>query len=204
MYSNPGKGAKYLLDEALGRTNDEKPYVYLSDGGHFENLGLYEMVLRRCHTILVIDADEDRDFAFENLGNAIRKIRTDLGISIDFESFSNFPKRNKGVARRSNPLLRCRKDSLRPRIMPATDGRLIFIKPTITGKESADVLNYEQQPSRVSRTRLRRISGSPSRNSRVIARWVSTRSSKSSRNRRPAIAGPTCTPRRGKFCQNFN
>jgi hypothetical protein len=146
MYSNPGKGAKYLIDEALGRTNDQKPHVYLSDGGHFENLGLYEMVLRRCHTIVVIDADEDRDYAFENLGNAIRKIRTDMGISIDFESFSNFQKRNKGCPP-GGPTLYCSVGKIHYGRMdnPATDGRLIFIKPTITGKETADVLNYEQQ-----------------------------------------------------------
>jgi len=146
MYSNPGQGAKYLLDEGLGRTNDQKPHVYLSDGGHFENLGLYEMVLRRCHTIVVVDADQDKNFAFENLGNAIRKIRTDMGISIDFASFSNFQKRDKGSPP-AGPTLYCSVgtihyddiDKSRP------DGRLIFIKPTITGKETADVLNYEQQ-----------------------------------------------------------
>jgi hypothetical protein len=147
MYSNPGEGAKYLIDEALGRTNDQKKYVYLSDGGHFENLGLYEMVLRRCHTIVVIDADEDRDYAFENLGNAIRKIRTDMGISIDFESFSNFQKRNKGNPP-GGPTLYCSVGTIhydRVDGNPENNGKLIFVKPTITGKEAADVLNYEQQ-----------------------------------------------------------
>jgi len=144
--SGPGKGATYLADEALGRTNDERPYVYLSDGGHFENLGLYEMVLRRCHTIVVIDADQDQNFAFEDLGNAIRKIRTDMGISIDFEPFSNFQKHNKSCPP-GDPTLYCSVgkihygdiDDCQP------DGLLIYIKPTITGKESADVLNYERQ-----------------------------------------------------------
>ena len=146
MYSNPGNGAKYLLDEALGRTNDLKPHVNLSDGGHFENLGLYEMVLRRCHTIVVIDAGQDQNFAFEDLGNAIRKIRTDLGISIDFESFSNFQKRNKGCPP-GGPTLYCSVGKIHYRRIDnsATDGRLIFIKPTITGEETADVLNYEKQ-----------------------------------------------------------
>jgi hypothetical protein len=146
MYSNPGKGAKYLVDEALGQTNDQKPHVYLSDGGHFENLGLYEMVLRRCHTIVVIDADEDQNFAFEDLGNAIRKIRTDMGISIDFKSFSNFQKRNKGCPP-GGPTLYCSVGTIHYDDIDKSqpDGRLIFVKPTITGKESADVLNYEQQ-----------------------------------------------------------
>ena len=55
-------------------TTDDSPYVYLSDGGHFENLGLYEMLRRRCRFIVVIDAGCDPDFTFEDLGNAVRKI----------------------------------------------------------------------------------------------------------------------------------
>jgi hypothetical protein len=42
-----------LLNESLGHTTDESRWVYLSDGGHFENLALYEMVLRRCKRIIV-------------------------------------------------------------------------------------------------------------------------------------------------------
>ena len=70
---------------------DHRPnrYVYLSDGGHFENLGLYEMVRRRCRLIVVIDAGCDPDFAFEDLGNAVRKIYIDLGIRIQFEGLES-------------------------------------------------------------------------------------------------------------------
>ena len=56
----------------------------MSDGGHFENLGLYELVLRRCSVIVVSDAGADPTFTYEDLGNAVRKIRVDLGIPIDF------------------------------------------------------------------------------------------------------------------------
>ncbi len=87
-YKNEGPlfAAKPLFAELLGLTTDERPYVYLSDGGHFEDLGLYEMVRRRCRFIIVIDAGEDAKFAFEDLGNAVRKINIDLGIRITFES----------------------------------------------------------------------------------------------------------------------
>lgn len=64
----------------IGNTDDINKYVYLSDGGHFENLGLYEMVLRRNRFILV----SDEVCGLEDLGNAIRKIRVDLGVTIDF------------------------------------------------------------------------------------------------------------------------
>jgi hypothetical protein len=59
------------------------PFVYLSDGGHFENLGIYELVRRRCACIVVIDAGEDVDSRFDDLGNAIRKCYADFGVVID-------------------------------------------------------------------------------------------------------------------------
>jgi hypothetical protein len=91
---------------------------------------------------VVIDAGQDQNFAFEDLGNAIRKIRTDLGISIEFPEFSNFGKRNDGGPTRYCALGNIR---YRPEDPCQPDGRLIYIKPTITGKETADVLNYEKQ-----------------------------------------------------------
>jgi hypothetical protein len=100
------------------------------------------MVLRRCHTIVVIDADQDSKLAFENLGNAIRKIRTDLGISIDFSKFPNFRKRDAG-----GPTVYCAVGRIHysPEDSDQPDGRLIYIKPTIRGDEPADVTNYESQ-----------------------------------------------------------
>src|SRR5215467_4313989 len=93
---NPGKagGSTYrqespfwalrpLFAEALGQTDEDHPYVYASDGGHFENLGLYEMVRRRCRFIVVVDAGADPKCEYEDLSGAIRKIRSDMGISID-------------------------------------------------------------------------------------------------------------------------
>ena len=76
---------RLIVNEALGQTSDESEYVYLSDGGHFENLAIYEMVRRRCRTIVVLDGGCDPEFRYEDLGNALRKIRIDLGIPIDFE-----------------------------------------------------------------------------------------------------------------------
>ena len=109
---NPGKAGKEtytaegpkwavepLFAEAFGLTNDDSPYVYLSDGGHFENLGLYEMVRRRCRLIVVVDAGCDPDFAFEDLGNAVRKIYIDLGIRITFSDLGSLADRPSGKSR---------------------------------------------------------------------------------------------------------
>ncbi|MDZ4814454.1 MAG: hypothetical protein SGI99_17860 [Pseudomonadota bacterium] len=57
---------------------------YLSDGGHFENLGLYELIRRRLKLIVSIDAGCDADSAFEDLGNLVRKARIDFATQIEF------------------------------------------------------------------------------------------------------------------------
>jgi hypothetical protein len=81
----PSTAVVPLAQETFGQTTDDKPWVYLSDGGHFENLGLYEMVRRRCRLIVAIDAGCDPDFQLEDLGNAVRKIFIDLGVRIEFQ-----------------------------------------------------------------------------------------------------------------------
>jgi hypothetical protein len=52
-WSGPGYFIGPLFFEAIGNTTDRYKYVNLFDGGHFEKLGLYEMVLRRCHYIVM-------------------------------------------------------------------------------------------------------------------------------------------------------
>ncbi len=75
----------HLLREVFGLTDKKSGFVYLSDGGHFENLGIYELVRRRCRYIIACDAGADPRYGFEDLGNAIRKCRTDLGVEIDLD-----------------------------------------------------------------------------------------------------------------------
>ena len=60
-------------------TDDQYRWIELSDSGHFENLGLYEMVLRSCHSIIVVDVGADAGCHFEDLGNALRKIEDRFG-----------------------------------------------------------------------------------------------------------------------------
>jgi hypothetical protein len=96
--SSPPFAIKPLLFELFGQTTDSADYVYLSDGGHFENLALYEMVRRRCRHIVVIDAGCDKEFAFADLGNAVRKIWIDFGIAISFSTLKALTFReDKGV-----------------------------------------------------------------------------------------------------------
>jgi hypothetical protein len=127
-----------MLAEAFGFTNEQKRYVYLSDGGHFENLGLYEMVLRRCHYILVSDAGCDEKMEFQDLGNAIRKIRIDLGIDIDINvgPLRLSAQDRSGAHYAMGTIYYSRVDPGAP------DGILIYLKPSLSGDEPVDVLEY--------------------------------------------------------------
>jgi hypothetical protein len=128
-----------LLAEAFGFTDDRKRYVYLSDGGHFENLGLYEMVLRRCHVIVVSDAGCDQRSGFADLGNAIRKIRIDLGVEIELDVDSLRQKNGTNRSQWHHAIGAIRYDIVDP---GAPKGLLIYLKPSLTGGEPADVLDY--------------------------------------------------------------
>jgi hypothetical protein len=117
-----------LFAELFGMTHADGSYINLSDGGHFDNLGLYEVVLRRCRRVLVSDAGCDGKASFEDLGNAIRKIRIDFGISIDF---------TREIEIRSNdenkPGLYCAVATINYRSADGegvTNGTLIYIKAT--------------------------------------------------------------------------
>jgi len=130
-----------LLNEALGNTDDSYKWIELSDGGHFENLGLYEMVLRRCRHIIVVDADADSEFQFEDLGNAIRKIEIDLGVPITFPDFPHGLPMKRGVEPLNIYCIRGRiqydcVDDREPQ------GELLFIKPMLNGSEPPDIRAY--------------------------------------------------------------
>ena len=139
-----------LRDEMLGLTNDKNPWVYLSDGGHFENLGLYEMIQRRCRLIVVSDAGADPQCNFEDLGNALRKIRADLGVRIELEGGGEECKIgiharnvvqdiNRYCALFSIFYTEAAAEANKP------DGRLLYIKAAVYGQEPLDVCNYARE-----------------------------------------------------------
>ena len=66
--SGPRTAIGSLVKEAFGLTTNTNEYVYLSDGGHFENLALYKMVLRRCRHIVVLDSGCDAQFTLRRPG----------------------------------------------------------------------------------------------------------------------------------------
>jgi hypothetical protein len=84
--AGPTSGLGYLVSELVAQSDQNKDYVYLSDGGHFENLAVYELMKRHCQVIVACDAGCDDSYAFNDLLSLIEKARTDFGarIEIDF------------------------------------------------------------------------------------------------------------------------
>jgi hypothetical protein len=75
-------GPRHVLLEAFGLINANRRYVNVSDGGHFENLGVYELLRRQCRLIVAIDGEEDMQGQFNGLVTLMRIARIDLGVSI--------------------------------------------------------------------------------------------------------------------------
>jgi hypothetical protein len=140
--ATPIFGLKCLINELLGGTNDEAAYVYLSDGGHFDNMGLYELVKRRCGLIILCDAEEDKDYKFSGLGSAIRKCRIDLGIGIDLDTSAIVPDKNCGWSKQHYAVGTIHYENADKE---APLGTIIYFKASLTGNESADVRNYKKE-----------------------------------------------------------
>jgi len=59
-------------------------FVELSDGGHFDNTGIYELVRRRTKLIVACEAGQDASLSMDDLANAIEKVRVDFSVFIEF------------------------------------------------------------------------------------------------------------------------
>jgi hypothetical protein len=126
----------FLFREMLGIGLDaRRRHVHLSDGGGFENLGLYELVRRRLRTIVVCDAGADPELTLSDLGRAIERVRADFGAEISLSA---------------DPIWRQRADVLQQtpwlrgtvRYADGSEGEIVYIKPMLCAGLSADVYAY--------------------------------------------------------------
>src|SRR5215471_2830296 len=144
-FPGPRQAIFPLIAELFGLTSAKSRYINLSDGGHFDNLGLYEMVLRRCRYIFVSDVGRDPLCTFEELGNAIRKIRIDFDIPIAFEKkILILPRSDKETGLYCATAQICYREADGPDV---PDGQLVYIKPALTGRGEPlpyDIYSYAQ------------------------------------------------------------
>ena len=131
-----------LLCELLGSTSDDSNFLYLSDGGHFENLGIYELVRRRCKLIVACDVSCDGSYKLADLHNAMERCRTDFGVRITLG--------DEAQLKPTGPPdeLRSKRHFLTGTIhypgSPRDEGTIIYIKSTLVDGDPQDVLAYNK------------------------------------------------------------
>jgi hypothetical protein len=121
-----------------GQPRSVAQYVYLSDGGHFENLALYELVRRHCRYIIVSDCSADPESTFDDFGNAVRLLRKDFGVEIDIDLSPLKP----NAERMSKQHVAVGIISYDPRGDRKDNAILVYLKPALTGDEPSDITQY--------------------------------------------------------------
>jgi hypothetical protein len=134
---HPGPGR--LMREIRSGIDDSGALVYLSDGGHLENTGAFELLRRRCRLIVVGDAEADPRHNFSGLASLMRYARLDLGVEIDVD-LAPLRLEADGVCERHAVVGRIHYPATAAQ--EASQGLLIYIKSSVTGDEDEVVTEY--------------------------------------------------------------
>ena len=133
----PDFAATPIFAELTGSATAQADWINLTDGGHFENLGVYELLRRRCRFIVVVDAGCDPKYEYADLANLIRLAWTDLGVNLRFEAFDDmYLKNNSRFLKRHYRFGRIQYSSKGP------EGVMLYVKSTLTGDEWPDIRQY--------------------------------------------------------------
>jgi hypothetical protein len=133
----------------------------LTDGGHIENLGIYELLRRRCKLIIAVDAEADPDMAFGSLVNLQRYARIDFGLRLDVpwaairdatkEASDNVLKTGGEPADKAPHGPHCALGTIYyPRKQGHKEdsdstGVLLYVKSSLTGDENDYVIEYKRR-----------------------------------------------------------
>lgn len=152
-YIRPGlKSAAFFFK---GLSEDEET-IELTDGGHFENLAIYELFRRRLDVIVVSDAGCDSNYEFADMANATEKARVDFGIDIKFDAQYSLEalmpssmigqletnRDHSFLAENGFALARINYPSVADK--PEKAGYLVYLKPTLVEHLSTDIMSYKR------------------------------------------------------------
>jgi hypothetical protein len=147
----------YLLREIFGSHRFTDRLLQITDGGHYENLGLLELLRRRCTEIYCIDASGDSPPTAGTLAQAITLARAELGVEIELsDAWSLVPGSAKNKLKPEDPLANlnarlCESAVVIGRIkypeasgMPlgCRGGTLVVAKALLTQDHNYDLLSY--------------------------------------------------------------
>jgi len=143
--TGPRIGLYYLFSELIAQSDQNKSYVYLSDGGHFENLAVYELIRRRCKLIVACDADCDGKYQFDNLLGLIEKARADFGAQIVIDCDKIRPAEGQRTSARNYAVGTIYYDPQQPE----DHGTFIYIKTSMPPREAKPGPEQDQLPDDV-------------------------------------------------------
>jgi hypothetical protein len=140
----------YLFNEMFGQLDENQPHVYLTDGGHIENLGLYSLLKRHCRLIVVVDGEADPQLTFHALSTCERYARIDLGVRLDvpWQQIADVGKAATALAEEGKPIPptggpHCTVGSI---LYPGGErGVLLYVKASLTGDEPDYVVDYKMR-----------------------------------------------------------
>jgi hypothetical protein len=125
----------YLLRELIGRNRVDAKYLYVTDGGHYENLGLVELLRRGCTKIYCFDASGGQKF--QELGDAIALARSELGVSIEIDPSELTPSGDAQIAKADTA-------SGSFTYKQGVGGRLVYSRNVMTEDAPWDVKAYHE------------------------------------------------------------
>ena len=145
-------GKFYLLLEMFNFLDENNKFVYLSDGGHIENLGIYQLLKRGCQLIIVIDAEADPEISCSSLLKLERYARIDLGIRIILP-WEQIRSRNHSTSAAVDPRTPeepRRKHGPHCALGPilyedGSRGILLYFKSSLSGDEKDYILDYKKR-----------------------------------------------------------
>jgi len=130
----PPSGCYYFVRELTGMMPETTNYLNLSDGGHIENLGVYELLRRRCKFVVAIDGEADPTRSFGGLLKLTQYALIDLGVRIE-PDLGDIRTDRDGQGRAHFSLSRID--------YPGDQyGLLLYIKSSLTGNESEFLKKY--------------------------------------------------------------
>ena len=143
----------YFLHELFGLMREDSQIIYLTDGGHVENLGIYELLRRRCRLIIGVDAEADPEMTFRSFVTLQRYARIDLGILISLP----WAEIREGTRAASEEI--AKSGGLPPTAAPHGPhcaigeisypqdqrGILLYVKASITGDENDYIVDYKRR-----------------------------------------------------------
>ena len=137
----------YLLRETLSNTGQLGAYCYLTDGGHFDNTGLYALVERGCRYIVICDCGADPRLGFEDIGVAIRRCRIDFGAEIDLRIDAFRAREKENDTAHTHVVwgsIQYQPEHLRMLNLDEQKslGVIVWVKPSVTALNAADVRQY--------------------------------------------------------------